>query len=337
MKSLMRKKGPFLIFMMLCAYLLSAVIILLTFHSSPLIGLRSLFLSPFATPMALGNWLNRAVLFMISGTAVVYAFQGGEFNLGGEGQICLGGMITVIFFSYMNRLWGPAGILAALVLAAFFSGLLGSLSGFIKNATGLSEVITTYLLSMGTIHVSRYFITGPLKDSKSYLVTTPEIPPRFQLPELLSPSHLNISLFFAALLVMGTWLFLYYRPAGYDWRLCGVNGDFAAYCGVDRRKQTIKTLFVSGAVNGSAGAILIMGTSHRGIQDFFSGYGWNGMAVSLIGGNNPLLTIPSALFFSHLVQGAERLNLMGQFTYPLDGFIMAFIFLVVTSGRLHRD
>jgi len=61
------------------------------------------------------------------------------------------------------------------------------------------------------------------------------------------------------------------------------------------------------------------------------------MAVSLIGGNNPLLVIPSALFFSHLVQGAERLNLMGQFTYPLDGFIMAFIFLVVTSGRLHRD
>jgi len=335
-KSLIKRRGPFLIFMMILAYLVSALILLLL-HPDPPAGLRSLFLSPFATPMALGNWLNRAVLFMLSGTAVVYAFQGGEFNLGGEGQICLGGLATVIFLLRFPDLWGPAGIILALLLSALLAGVLGGLSGVIKNFTGLSEVITTYLLSMGIIHFSRYFITGPFKDENSYLVTTPEIPLRFQLPGLLPPSHLNISLFFVLLLVLGTYLFLYYRPAGYEWRLCGINGEFASYCGINRKRQTLKTLIVSGGINGLAGSVLILGTSHRGIQDFFSGYGWNGMAVSLIGGNHPLLVIPSALFFSHLVQGAERLNLLGQFTYALDGFIMALIFLVVTSGRLHRD
>ncbi len=336
MKKILNRKAPFLLFMMFLAYLFSALVIILFFR--PVSGgLGKFFLEPFSSFFSTGNWLNRAVLYMFSGSAVVLAFQGGEFNLGGEGQICLGGIATVIIFHYFQPASGFLGIVVALSGAALASGLLGALSGVIKNTIGLSEVITTYLLSMGTISASRFFITGPFKDSDSYLVTTPAIPERFRLWEIMAPSHLNISLFLALLLIVSVYLFLFLRPAGYEWRLCGVNGEFAAYCGIDRKRQTVKTLFSSGAVNGITGAVVILGTNHRGIQDFFSGIGWNGMALALIGGNHPLLVFPSALFFSHLVEGSEKLGIGGQFPYPVDGFVMALIFLIVTSGRLHRD
>ena len=335
MKNIFNRKAPFLLFMMMLAYLFSALVIILFFRPVNE-GLTGFFYSPFLSSFSTGNWLNRAVLYIFSGSAVVLAFQGGEFNLGGEGQICLGGIATVIILHYFQPAAGWLGIIAVTAGAAIASGLLGALSGFIKNAIGLSEVITTYLFSMGTIYATRFFITGPFKDRESYLVTTPLIPERFHLKEILPPSHLNVSLFAALVLIGAIYLFLYYRPSGYEWRLCGVNGDFAAYCGINRSRQTVKTLFFSGAVNGITGTVVILGTTHRGIQDFFSGIGWNGMALSLIGGNHPLLVLPSALFFSHLVEGADKLGIGGQFPYPVDGFVMALIFLIVTSGRLHR-
>jgi riboflavin transport system permease protein len=336
MKKTIKKKGFFLLVMMVLAYLFSALLISLFFE--PVFeGWKDFFLSPFSHPLYRGNWLNRATIYILSSSAVVMAFQGGEFNLGGEGQICLGGIVTVIVLSLWEPARGWVGIISVMILASFASALLAGLSGILKNRTGMSEVITTYLLSMGVIILSRYFITGPFKDDQSYLITTPEIPERFQLGEILPPSHLNISLFTALILIGFIYLFLYYRPSGYEWRLCGVNRNFAAYCGIDRNRQTLKTLSISGALNGYTGAVIILGTTHRGIQGFFSGFGWDGIAVSLIGGNHPLLILPSALFFSHIVQGAEKLNQAGQFPYPLDSFVMALIFLVVTSGRLNRD
>ena len=301
--------------MMILAYIFSALVIILFFRPVEK-GLVSFFFSPFLSSFSTGNWLNRAVLYVFSGSAVVLAFQGGEFNLGGEGQICLGGIATVIILHYFQPAAGWLGILLAMTWAAIASGILGALSGIIKNVIGLSEVITTYLFSMGTVYATRFFITGPFKDSDSYLVTTPLIPERFHLKEILPPSHLNLSLIAALFLIVAIYLFLYYRPSGYEWRLCGVNGEFAAYCGINRSGQTVKTLFFSGAVNGITGAVVILGTIHRGIQDFFSGIGWNGMALSLIGGNHPLLVLPSSLFFSHLVEGAEKLGIGGQFPIP---------------------
>ncbi|MDC7221408.1 MAG: ABC transporter permease [Spirochaetales bacterium] len=336
MKRLMKNKFFFVLLMMGGAYLFSTLLIALFFRPVSA-GLETFFLAPFTHRLSLGNWLNRATLYMFSGSAVVLAFQGGEFNLGGEGQICLGGLVTVIFFSFWEPVWALGGMALAFLFSALASGLLSALSGVIKNRTGLSEVITTYLLSMGVVVFSRYFITGPFKDETSYLVTTPPIPEAYRLGEILPPSHLNITFFFALLLIVLLHLFLYHHPGGYEWRLCGINSDFAVYCGIDRRAQRIKTLFSSGALNGFTGSILILGTTHRGIQDFFSGYGWNGIAVSLIGGNNPLLLLPSSLFFSHIAQGTEKMEIIGQFPYPLDGFIMGLVFLVVTSGRLGRD
>ncbi|MDC7222869.1 MAG: hypothetical protein PQJ60_03960, partial [Spirochaetales bacterium] len=235
MKNILNRKALFLLLMMLTAYLFSALIIAL--FSRPVTkGWESFFLTPFLHRLYLGNWLNRAVLYLLSGSAVVLAFQGGEFNLGGEGQICLGGLVTVITLHFFQPAHGWIGLVLVFFLSSLASGGLAALSGWVKNLTGLSEVITTYLLSMAVILLARFFIAGPLQDENSYLVTTAEIPARFQLTEVLPPSHLNLSFLPALMICVMVYLFLFYRPSGYEWRLCGINGDFAAYCGINRKR-----------------------------------------------------------------------------------------------------
>lgn len=322
--------------MMGISLLLAGLIIFFT-YSNPLKGLENFFLKPFTNKLYLGNLLNRTTLYVLSGGAIVLAFKGGEFNLGGEGQICLGGMVTTAFLLTFPRLPGTMGIFLAMLLAATASGLLGAFSAVIKNRYQISEVISTYLLSMGVIQVSRYLISGPMKDKESYLITTPMLEEKFFFTDLMEPSHFDSSVFLVPLVIVGIYIFLYHHHRGYEWRLCGKNRQFATYCGINVENYRVRILFTSGFLNGIAGAVAILGTHHRGLQDFFSGVGWNGMAVSLIGGNHPLFLLPSALFFSHLVQGSELLTLLGRFSFPLDGIIMAIVILLVTSGRLKRD
>jgi ABC-type uncharacterized transport system permease subunit len=326
-------KISFKLITMMALSLLFGSLLILFLYDNPAKGMFYFLIKPIQGSLFTGNTLNRTSLFLLSGTAVMFAFKGGEFNLGGEGQICLGGLSTTLFLLTFPQLNPTVGIIIALIMAIFSGIIMGALSAYLKNRYKINEVISTYMLSMGIIQVSRYLINGPFKDENSFLITSETIGEKFFFNQWLIPSQLNISFAISIIIIFFAYIYIYHTPQGYDWRLAGVNKAYAQYCGINTKKHTLKVLTISGGLHGLTGGLAILGTYHRALQDFFTGFGWNGMAVSLIAGNNPLLILPSAYFFSHVSMGANFLKILGRFPLPLDSIIIAFIFLLVTAGR----
>lgn len=293
--------------------------------------LRVFFIDPLRVPHLLGQTLNQTFLLLLPALAIVLSFGTGSYNLGGEGQIYLGGMISWWFLFHLQGL-PPA-------LAWFCSWTLGALAGsgitalawVLKKKGGVNELISTYLLSLGILTAVDGWITGPAKDSNSYLMTTAPIAEAHRLHSLLPPSRLNGSIFLILMILLAAYLFLYRRQEGYYWRLTGVNPLLGQYVGCHTEKIQRRALILSGGLHGLTGALIITGQSYMALQGFSAGLGWDGMAVALMAGLHPLGLLPAGLFFALLKTGANQAHLTGLTGLNMKGVVLALIFFLSTS------
>jgi simple sugar transport system permease protein len=153
----------------------------------------SFFVGPFSSPLAWGNTLNQSSLLVLTGLAASVAFGAGAFNLGGEGQVYLGGLAALAAALFLPPVWGALGILAALVSGMVAGAGLGAVSGALKARWQADELITTFLLSASVVPVVDSLITSPLFGAAgSFLITSRKIPQEFWLPGLLAPSNLYL-------------------------------------------------------------------------------------------------------------------------------------------------
>ncbi|MBB6482188.1 ABC transporter permease [Spirochaeta isovalerica] len=318
----------------LIAVFLTAVLFLLVFSNDKGESLYYFFAGPFLTSLSIGNMLSSFTLLTFSGLAITVAFRADVFNLGGEGQIYIGALAATFFLLRFPAMGGEWGILMATGTAALAGGILAGLSGWLKARWNVDELISSFLLSGGIIHVIDYLITGPLSDRNSYLLTTGTVGEAFWLTRLMPPSNLNSSFFGALFAVAAMALFLYYTKQGYELRICGMNREFAYYGGLNTSLYIILPMFLSGAVMGLVGSSAVLGIHHSTIKGFYSGIGWNGIAVALIAGTNPLAVIPSAFVFAFLNQAASTAMMRADFPFELGGLIQAVVFLFISSKIL---
>lgn len=314
--------------------ILAASLIILWLSPSGSKAMEAFFLSPLRNGLLLGNALNRASLLILPALAIILAFGTGVFNLGGEGQIYLGGLTALLFLLLFPHMPILPALFFSWTVAALCSGLLALLSAFLKEWGQVNELISTYLLSLGISHLVDGLITGPMADKSSYLMTTRSISEAYRLPSWHPPSHLNGSVMLVVILLLGFYLFLYRRQEGFYWRLTGMNPPLAEYTGASVLQIRRRALFLSGALHGLTGALMICGTYFMALQGFSGGYGWDGMAVALMAELHPLGLIPAALFFSLLLTGAENAHLQGYLGVNLEGFLLALAFFLLTSRVL---
>jgi simple sugar transport system permease protein len=311
--------------------LLFAILFLLIFSSNRSESIYYFFIGPFLNSLSIGNMLSSFTLLTFSGLAISIAFKADIFNLGGEGQIYTGAIAATAVLVYFPELSRTSGILLGSLTAALAGGLLAGISGILKTRWNVDELISSFLLSNGIIHVIDYLITGPMGDRNSYLLTTKGIEGKFHLAQYIRPSSLNSSIFLAIGAVFLISFLLFYTKQGYELRICGLNREFAHYGGINTAAYISIPMFISGALLGVAGSSAVLGIHHATIKGFYSGIGWNGIAVALLAGSNPLAVLPSAFIFAYLNQAAETAMLKADFPFELGGFIQAVVFLLISS------
>jgi simple sugar transport system permease protein len=123
----------------------------------------------------------------------------------------------------------------------------------------------------------------------------------------IAQSALNLSILLAVACCFGVWAFLWHTPWGYALRTMGHNPDAATYAGNDLKTLTMMAMCLSGALAGFVGVNEILGVHQRLVLDFTAGYGFAGIAVSLMGRNHPLGIALAALLFGALQQGGAEL------------------------------
>ncbi len=257
------------------------------------------------------------------------------FNIGGEGQVYAGAVMTTVVCLALPNLPGVVGGFLAVVAGLLSGALLAGLSGYFKMKWDSDVLISSFLISGAMILILNYFITGPLDDPESSLLATRKIADQYRFLQIFKPSKLNISLVFALLVSGLVFVFMRFTHWGYEMRMCGANAEFARYGGVNVSTYLVLPMMISGALHGMGGSFVVMGTHYMALKEFTSGMGWNGIAVALIARNHPLGVIPAALFFAYLDAGAKAAMLHSDVTFEIAAVIQSVIFYLVTAEALY--
>jgi simple sugar transport system permease protein len=273
--------------------------------ASPWMLLRVLVRGSVGSPYAIGDTLLQSVPLLLTGLSVALAFRAGVWNIGAEGQFIVGALAAFCVGQWMPA--GIVGVLAAL-LAAFLAGSVwGAIASLMKLWRGAPEVLTTILLNFIAIHLLGWCVNGPLREASAQYPQTDRLPEATALP-LLGGTRLHAGIVIALAICVAVWWLLYRTTTGLRLRAAGDNAAAARWAGIDVSKETTRAMAISAGIAGVAGAIELLGVTHRLYEGFAVGYGYSGIAVALLAQLHPLATLLSALFFGALSTGAGELQ-----------------------------
>jgi simple sugar transport system permease protein len=265
--------------------------------------------------------VNNAIPLFISALAVAIGFKMGLFNIGVEGAY----LLAALFAAYVGALYSLPPVLhvASILLVAMAVGAFWAwIPAMLKVKRGVHEVISTIMLNYIAFALSAYlFLNVFSADTGGLTVATALIPETGWVPTLnpvlgwlgivpRAGTELHGFLIMALLLGVGYHYLINRSRFGYDLRASGVNPSAANASGVDAKAMVIKTMLISGAVAGLVGMSPLLGFYHQYPQDFPSLLGFSGIAVALLGRNNPIGMALGALLFGFMNRASLILDLV---------------------------
>jgi ABC-type uncharacterized transport system permease subunit len=318
----------------LFALLVGAVVLAVTGYS-PIEAYAAVLTGAFGDIYGIGQTFTQATPIIFTALAFLFSYKCGLFNIGAEGQLLIGGLTAAIVGISAPGLPIFIHLPLALIAGAAGGALWGFFPAVLKAKLGANEVITTLMLSYVALYITSYMVNYPFKAPGMVSQTVP-IASSAELPGILPPTQLSAS-FIIALISAGTVAFLLERTTiGYEIRAIGLNIKAAESGGIDIKKGIILALVISGALAGLGGAGEILGVHHRYIDGFSPGYGWDGLAVALIGGLNPYGAIIAAVFFGALRSGGQTMSRSTGVPLDIVFILQALVILFVAAPRLIR-
>ncbi len=300
-------------------------------------ALAQFFIAPFSNRYFFGNFLADAVPLTIAGLGVLIAFRSKNFNLGGEGQLYSGALVAGILALRLGSGTNPLALWIMVSIAgALVGAFIAAISGALKAYRGVSEMISSFLLSAIVMNVIDFFITGPLQDPASNFQTTRQIAARLLLPKILAPSKLDVSAFLALALVVGIAVAAERTRFGFELKICGENEEFARYCGIPFTRYSIGAMAISGGLYGLAGALLVIGSQGRVMRGFSSGIGWSAISVALLAQGSELGIVPAALFVAFLGSGSNQVMIGSGIPSEIISILQAVTLFFITAQALPR-
>ncbi|WNG20032.1 ABC transporter permease [Cystobacter fuscus] len=280
----------------------------------------------------LGEAAIKASILLLTGLSVAVAFKVGLFNIGAQGQMLMGALVAALVGAWWE-LPGPLHVLAALLMAGLAGGVWALIAAWLKLARGVHEVISTIMLNWVAVSlVDNWLVVGPLRAGAGTTLSTtgtPEILPSAHLPRLLGDiSRLNLGFPLALAVAMALWVWLSWLRTGFETRAVGLGAEAARAAGIPVTRRTAEAMGLAGGLAGLAGAVLVLGTELRYPGTLGAPYGFDGIAISLIGNSHPLGVTLSALFFGALRAGGTRMQLLGVHkSYPelIQGLALLFV------------
>lgn len=328
-------------------------IILLISGTNPVEAYKVIFLGAFGKPKYISWTIVKAVPLILTGLSVAFAFNTGLFNIGAEGQYIVGS-IGALVVGLLLDLPPVVHGLVALLVGALCGYLWGAIVGILKAKFQVNEVISSIMMNWIAFYLSNYLLSFPIlrsiESDNSYPIKQSAsikiagvwkmsesgrayLAQHKFLKDILNPP-LNFGIIIAIIAALVVWYILKKTTLGYELRAVGFNEKAAEYGGIDINKSIVKSMGIAGILAGLAGAITVLGVSGDiGIMAAQEGYGFDGMAVALIAGNNPLGTIPAALLYAGLTYGGGKLTTIGTYSEVVN-IIIGIMILFIAMPKL---
>ncbi|WP_044642771.1 ABC transporter permease [Risungbinella massiliensis] len=307
----------------------------------PLDAYGALFGSSLLQRYDLGETIRTISPLIFTGLAVAVAFRTGLFNIGVEGQFLVG-QLTAVIIGLLIPLPPVAHAIISLIVGALAGALWASIPGVLKATRGVHEVIISIMMNFIALYLSNVLVRqvlAPGRDSTDRILDTASIRSP-GLSELFEGARLHFGILLALLAtILVSWL-LFKSALGFQLRAVGYNPLAAEYAGIKVKKNIVASMMISGSLAGLAGATELLGTSeYLAIQDAFTGIGFDGIAVSLLGGNTPIGVVLASILFGVLTYGGGNMQFVAGVPFEVIRIVFAAIILLVAaniSGKLFR-
>ena len=334
-------------------------VMLLSLGANPLDGYMTMFSAAFGNLEGFSETTVKSIPLLLVGVGICIAFRANVINIGGEGQMVMGALLSTGLVLAFPGI--PALIMIPLVLLAGAVGgaVWGAIAGSLKAYFNVSEILSTIMLNIVAVQIMNFLLRGPMIDPGEIergtrIPQTMRLSENADLPILIEGMRMHLGSVIALFVAISAYFLLWRTAIGFRLRSVGFNPAAARYAGISVPKNVTAALAFSGAMAGIAGAILVFGSeSHRMVTDgsstgFTGSAGFNGIVVALLAGLHPLWAIPSSLLFGGMLVGANALQRAAQvpsaLIIALNGLIVVFVVSseyfrqrALQTGRVEED
>jgi len=277
---------------------------------NPIIAYQALFFGAFGSVDRVAFALNKATPYLLAGIGIALCFRAKIINIGGEGQIAIGGLAATWAALAFPVADPAAAIVLALAAATAGGALWAGVATIIHLSRRVHEVLVTLLLNFVALLIVGEALHGPLGE---------------------------VGIAMAVVAAVVAYVLLWRTTFGFALRVAGASRPAALYAGFSVPRVTVSVMLLAGALAGLAGGVEVLGVHYRLIEGFSYGFGFNAVAIALLGALQPLALIPAALFFGFLEAGAlamqRQVGVPSSLVAVIEGLTMLFILAAMASAE----
>ena len=277
-----------------------------------------------------------ATPYIFAGLSVALGFRCGLFNIGAEGQFFIGALSSAYVGYSLVGLPAYIHLPLALLGGALGGALWGFIPGYLKAKFGAHEVVNTIMMNWIAFKLSDWLLNGPMKAS-GFRPVTPNVELSATLPRFFpDPIRLNWGLILAFAVAYALYWFLFKTTLGFEIRSVGANPDAAKYAGMNIVRNLVLVMALSGGLAGLAGSAQVLGVDHWVGQGFSAGYGFDAIALALLGKSHPFGVVLAALLFGFLRSGATRMQSIAGIPIDIISIIQGLVIIFIAAPDIIR-
>jgi ABC-type uncharacterized transport system permease subunit len=292
--------------------LATVALLLVAVGSNPLDAYRDMWNAALGDRFALSTTVTKTMPRLLAALGIALALRAGLWNIGAEGQLYVGALATTAVALHAPDLGAPLLIATALVAGALAGAGWALIPGVLRATRGVSEVITSLMLVYIGIQLTNYVLEGPWSQPGSTFPSSPYVPTGASLPIIVDGTLLNAGALVGLALVVLAWFLMSRSTFGLRLNAIGGNERAARVAGVRVSLMIVLAMGASGAFAGLAGGIEVLGVRGRLVEGFSPGYGFEAIAIALLGRLNAFGILGAALLFGALDAGSAGLQTAAQ-------------------------
>jgi ABC-type uncharacterized transport system permease subunit len=300
-------------------------------------AISTIILTSFRTENGFIQTLLKFVPLMLQALAFTVPLAAGKFNIGGEGQLLVGGIGAAAAGILLSN-WPPALLIPAILLAGVACGALwGLVPGWLLYRFQLNEILSTVLLNSVALLLVDFVSTKVWPDTAAGHPMTIPIGDNGFLPMLIKNPPLHSGIILAVLVGVAVYIYSNKTSSGYELAATGANPRASRVYGINIGRVFILAMIIAGGLAGLSGAIEVAGSRHNLIEGMQSNYLLLGLIIGLIAQGNNLAVPFVAFFISVLEVGASAMQrtiqLPGEISMIIEALILIFVLLSKVVGE----
>lgn len=296
----------------------------------PITAYGALLEGSVSSPRAIANTLNSATPLIFAGLSVAFGLRAGLFNIGANGQLLIGAFCAAIAGTALGLPF-PLAIAAAILAGGLGGAVWGFIPGALKAWRGAHEVVTTIMLNSTAYLLLNLLASTTFKDPGATFPRTPDIRADAVLPIILADTRLHAGILVAVATAIAVWFLLFKTTLGFEIRTVGANASAARYAGIRPAFITVLTMSIAGGLAGMGGGVEILGITKNYPAEYIVNYGFDGIAVALLGRAHPIGVIGAALLFGVLRAGSGTMQRASDIPVDIISIVQGVILLFVAA------